>query len=167
MRLHEIAKQPYSHVQIKKWLDKHKIKNYTIRPDGVVDVNGTVDLANFERATIPIQFGRVEGDFSCVNAELASLNGMPSHIGKSFRCFNVQIKSFSGVDKIIKYVGGAFLCDETTHLLGLLLIKGIKKFNIGGDSYLDNIFDKYVGTGDILSAQDELIDAGFIDQARL
>jgi hypothetical protein len=45
------------------------------------------------------------------------------------------------------------------------LIPGITKFFIY--SPIDSIFNKYVGTGDILSAQDELIDAGFIDQARL
>jgi hypothetical protein len=51
--------------------------------------------------------------------------------------------------------------------LGLLLIDGICKFDIDTRGPIDAIFNKYVGTGDILSAQDELIDAGFIEQARL
>jgi hypothetical protein len=37
----------------------------------------------------------------------------------------------------------------------------------GRSELLTHIFNKYVGTGDILSAQDEMIDAGLIDQARL
>jgi hypothetical protein len=46
------------------------------------------------------------------------------------------------------------------------LIDGITSFNID-DGSIDAIFNKYRGTGDIISAQDELIDAGFIEQARL
>jgi hypothetical protein len=57
-------------------------------------------------------------------------------------------------------------CDEkVTHILGLLLIEGITHITISGP--IDRIMNKYLGTGDILSAQDELIDAGLTDQARL
>jgi hypothetical protein len=49
----------------------------------------------------------------------------------------------------------------------VLLIDGITGFNIDSDGPIDKILNKYKGTGDILSAQDELIDAGFIEQARL
>jgi hypothetical protein len=46
------------------------------------------------------------------------------------------------------------------------LIKGITHIDID-EGPIDAIMNKYVGTGDILSAQDELIDAGLFDQARL
>jgi hypothetical protein len=89
--------------------------------------------------------------------------------------------SLSGVDKIIKHVEDQFICGpvplsdkriaqkNVTHLLGLLLVNGITRFRVDYNfpGPIDEILNKYVGTGDILSAQDELIDAGFIDQARL
>ena len=106
---------------------------------------------------------------------------MPHTIEGYFNCSSNGILSMSGVDKIIKYIDGQFICGpipdrdtsvvltNTTHLLGVLLIKGVTRVRIDYEfpSRLDDILNKYVGTGDILSAQDELIDAGYIDQARL
>jgi hypothetical protein len=110
----------------------------------------------------------VTGKFSCGSSPLISLKGVPYYIGGNFSCTGTNITSLAGVDKIIKHVGGIFFCPEhAIHLLGLLLIQGITEFNIDAGGPIDNIMDKYVGTGDILSAQDELIDAGLTDQARL
>jgi hypothetical protein len=186
------------HKEIKYWLDKYAIQNYTIRPDSVVDVNGDVNLYNIHSIMdIPIQFGDIGGLFSVQCTSITSLKGVPSVVNEMFSCSgtnittlehapaivrghfycnDTHIKSMSGVDKMIKQIEGEFECrpraDDLwgtltpTHLLGLLLIDGIRMF------YFDNkevskIMSKYCGTGDILSAQDELIDAGFIDQARL
>ena len=108
------------------------------------------------------------GGFSCHSTMVSSLQGAPQYVNGSFSCYGTNIISLTGVDKIIKQINGRFLCSaDVTHLLGLLLIKGITSFNIDAHGPIDKIFNKYVGTGDILSAQDELIDAGFIDQARL
>jgi hypothetical protein len=214
MKLHEIAPHLEPHPDIRQWLDQYEIKNYTIRPDGIVDVKGDVDLPNFRETTIPIQFGTVTGafdsqasgitslkgvpqlvgqmftcsdtkiislmgapqhvggEFYCHDTKITSLAGCPKHVGGLFDCRSTQIRSFSGVDKIIKYIGGDFYYSGKqaylpTHLLGLLLIKGITRFHIDTGGPIDKIMNRYVGTGDILSAQDELIDAGFTDQARL
>jgi hypothetical protein len=189
MKLHEVAKQLDPHAKIKKWLDEQDIKNYTIRPNGVVDVDGDVDLRSSRLTSFPVQFGNVSGYFYCSHSKLTSLNGVPQYIGGDFYCnnteitslagcpqtvggrfdcFNTKITSLTGVDKIIKHIGGKFVCNQhVTHLLGLLLIKGIVGFDIDSGGPIDKIMNKYIGTGDILSAQDELIDAGFTDQARL
>ena len=181
-----------THNEIKQWLDKTHIQNYTIRPDGVVDVAGDVVLFNpgEELSIIPIQFGTVTGEFNCNETKLTSLKGVPHQVDGNFRCsftevksleyapesvngyfscYNSQIKSLSGIDKIVKHIGGDFICDDdVTHILGLLLIEGITSFNIDNErGKINGILNKYVGTGDILSAQDELIDAVLIDQARL
>ena len=193
MKLYEILNQSDPRKEIEEWLDMYHVKNYTIRPDGVVDVEGDVILAR-ERmeatTTLPVQFGKVSGDFDCSDSHLTSLKGCPHHVGQGFKCygtkitslqhapqyvggrfvcFETKIKSFSGVDKIIKYVGGDFIGPTNggvTHILGLLLISGVRGIQLDSGP-VDGIMNKYVGTGDILSAQDELIDAGFIDQARL
>jgi hypothetical protein len=191
MKLHEIAPAFPQFFKTKEWLDKHGIKNYTIRPNGVVDVDGDVNLNKFKGKILPVQFGRVEGIFDCSDTNLtsfkgaprivgkvlnyntsnvASLEGIPPWVGGNFGCFLRNVKSLSGIDKMVKHVGGGFYTyGTTTHILGLLLIDGITEFGfeVGGRVELHKIMNKYVGTGDILSAQDELIDAGFTDQARL
>jgi hypothetical protein len=168
MKLHEVAKQLDPHAEIRQWLDDYRILNYTIRPDGVVDVDDRVDLRHFNETILPIQFGTVTGRFDCSHSTLASIKGMPQFIGLGTNLTFSDIKSFSGIDKIIKQINGAVNCDpDVTHILGLLLIKGITSFHIDTGGPIDKIMNRYVGTGDILSAQDELIDAGFIDQARL
>jgi hypothetical protein len=199
-----------NHFKIKQWLDEQDIKNYTIRPDGVVDVDGSVGLGNFTGTTLPIQFGEVTQQFFANQKTLTSLKGMPHKVGLSFccyspkltslegapqfvgaafdcsdtsitslkgappivngglYCYNTKIKSLSGTDKIIKHIGEEIVFgNHVTHILGLLLIEGIQGFDVHGDNVITKIMNRYVGTRDILSAQDELIDAGFIDQARL
>jgi hypothetical protein len=179
-----------THEEIKNWLDKYNVENYTIRPDGIVDVDNDVNLRNFKGTTLPVQFGEVSGHFDMFGTNITSLVGFPVFIGRDFICsgcknltsikyaprfigggfyiHDTSIKSLTGVDKVIKHISGMCWCDEkVTHILGLLLIKGITDFNIDNGGPIDKIMKKYAGTGDILSAQDELIDAGFIDQARL
>jgi hypothetical protein len=179
-----------THEEIKKWLDGYGIRNYTIRPGGVIDVDGHVDLLKLREKMLPVQFGTVSGNFFCSNADITSLKGVPQriygyfscygtnitsleyapqHVGGDFHCNQARyLRSLSGTDKIIKHVGGRFCCDDrATHLLSLLLIEGIKKIDVDNNDIVGAIMSKYCGTGDILSAQDELIDAGFIDQARL
>jgi hypothetical protein len=166
VKLHEIAKRQDPHAKIKKWLDQQEIKNYTIRPDGIVDVEGNVNLRGRNLTTLPVQFGKVTGYFNCKHTTLTSWYGVPQYIGNDFMIWDTHIISLSGVDKIIKHIDGRFVCNEaSTHILGLLLIKGITNIDINPS--VDKIMNKYIGTGDILSAQDELIDAGFTDQARL
>jgi hypothetical protein len=228
MRLHEIAKQPAQPINIKQFLDSHRIKNYTIRPDSTVDVTSNVDLTRFKGTSLPVQFGKVSGYFDCSNTQIISLEGAPQSVGSDFYCHNTKITSLEGAPQSVggnfschntpitslegapqsvggnfychntkitslegapqsvggnfsccstkitslegapQSVGGNFYCDNTLlrGLLRLLDIQGLKRigFDLGP---IDAILDKYVGTGDILSAQDELIDAGFKQHARL
>jgi hypothetical protein len=166
VKLYEVAKQSSPRAKLRQWLELRHIRNYTIRPGGIVDVDGDVNLSHLEDTIFPCQFGEVNGHFICNNTPLTSLKGLPQFIDGEFQCWRTEIVSLSGVDKIMKEINGRFVCNnEVTHTLGLLLIKGITNIDINPG--VDAILNKYLGTGDILSAQDELIDAGFIDQARL
>jgi hypothetical protein len=195
MKLCEVAKQLPQHTETEKWLRSHAIAKWHINEDGIVDVAGNVQLNDFQGLVLPIQFGIVSGYFDIYNIPLTSLKGCPLHVGGYFDCGNTEItslqyapsvingnllcsntkiKSFSGTDKIVKQIDGYIECYNDiegyrpTHILGLLLIKGVRRFFIDGtNGPISTIMNKYVGTGDILSAQDELIDAGFTDQARL
>ena len=169
---------------ISKWLNAHRVGSYTVRPTlwggtpdsqfapvaWVVDVVGHVELEEYSGKYLPVQFGKVTGIFNAVNSRLTTLNGMPRSIGSWFSCRGCALKSLSGIDKRVDYINGeVFLDVDMTHILGLLLIDGIKSFTMpdSPESRCLEIMNKHLVTHDIIACQDELIDAGFINQARL
>ena len=144
------------------------IKNYSIQPNGIVDVNGDVNLYNKKLTSIPVQFGSVGEDFDCSYNNLTSLAGAPSSVGGYFNCYINHLTSFHNIHKIIKSIGEEFLCDDhkiKSHILGLLLIKNLKQ--IYGIKDVENIINKYLPLGDIHLCQEELIQAGFPEYAKL
>ena len=155
-----------THADIKEWLDRNNVTNYVIRPDGIVDVYSSVLLCDCEDTELPIQFGKVSGRFNCSRSYLTSLKGIPYFVELGFDCSGTELESLHGIDKRVKHIGGPFQCDaHVTHLLGLLLVDGIESFHIP-NMPVHYILQKYRGTGDVLAAQDELIDGGYIEQAR-
>jgi hypothetical protein len=185
-----------NHKNVEAWLVRMGVQNFTIDPHtNVVDVNGDVNCRSGATgggvgplSIIPIQFGIVTGGFDCsgqaltslagcphtvgysfscsANRALTSLHGAPSTIGGNLYCHATKIISLHGIEKIVKKAGGKLSCNaEVTHILGLLLVDGFTEFDIKPE--VNRIMNKYIGTGDIIAAQDELIDAGFIEQARL
>ena len=79
---------------------KYKIKNYTINPDGSIDVNGDVWLYNMRLYKIPIKFNKVSGYFSCHNNFLKTLENSPIEVG-SFYCSNNNLTTLEGGPKIV------------------------------------------------------------------
>lgn len=79
--------------RIDEYLDILKIDNYSIRPDGIIDVNGSVIYSQREDV-IPdwIQFGHVSGSFSCSWADFENLKGCPLSLGEEFRCFSLKLQ---------------------------------------------------------------------------
>jgi hypothetical protein len=163
------------HKHIEIWIREHTSKEFTIHPDGAVDVRGNVSL-RWDGATLPVQFGRIEGSFNVNDSTLTSIVGFPHYVQTVMYCSRTNIRSLHGIEEAVKYVGDTFFCTGKlpTHMLGLLLIEGITNVRIDdvnekGESneVLQRILNKHIGgNGDILVCQDELIDAGFIDQAR-
>ena len=143
---------------------KFGIKNYTINPDGSVDVNGDVNLSYRELTKLPLKFGRVGGYFSCSDNQLTSLEGAPrevggdfycsynqltslegapSHVGGHFYCYYNQLTSLEGAPK---YVGGDFFC----HRNQLVDFRGFPEFFENGISLSDNPIEEiYNLFGDI------------------
>ena len=54
-----------------------------------------------------INFGKITGDFICINLGLKSLKGAPTEVGWSFYCDRNQLTSLEGAPKI---VGKNFNC---------------------------------------------------------
>jgi hypothetical protein len=88
---------------------EYGIKNYTINPDGGVDVNGDVDLSNKRLKSLPLKFGRVSGSFDCIYNQLTTLEGAPTEVGVDFYCSYNQLTTLEGAPK---EVGGYFSCNN-------------------------------------------------------
>ncbi|MFW6130870.1 MAG: hypothetical protein ACOC56_06750, partial [Atribacterota bacterium] len=82
--------------EIKKWLDKHQITNYTINDDLTVDVDENVDLSHRNLTEMPIQFNKVNGTFYCTYNQLTSLVGAPKKVFGYFYCSNNKLTSLEG-----------------------------------------------------------------------
>src|SRR5574343_65252 len=117
----------FSDFNIHKICKEYSIENYTIN-NGLVDVDGSVDLSSWKLDKLPLNFGRVSRHFNCCNNltslegapkkldghfycqynELASLEGGPKEVGGNFNCNNNQLTTLQGAPK---EVGGSFDCN--------------------------------------------------------
>lgn len=167
------------HTEIKKWLAFHNINLLacTISNDGVVDVASSAWIRIHTMDTLSVQFGLICGNFRIIDgASVKSFHGFPWCVRGDMSLAGSRVYNLSGLHKVVHQVDGSFHANvESTHILGLLLIKGITHFQFSTNTQvamtqripLDAIMNKYRGTDDLISAQDEMIDAGYIEQAKL
>ena len=104
---------------------KYGIEGYSIRNNGLVDVDGSVDLrgegfwdmfGNHEKygkrhkyilEEIPIKFGDVEGDFDCRYNNIKNLNGAPKFVGGNLYISDNKLSSFKGCPtEVSRFLGG-------------------------------------------------------------
>ena len=143
---------------------------------------------------LPVKFNDVHGDFLAFNAGLVSLVGSPNFI-KGDYCIHsnpisslngftpvitgyttfleTQIHSLHNIHKHIKLVRDIYLPEKQTHVLGLFLIKGLRNVVIPSTvepemSYVwHNIIQKNLREGDIHKCQEELIEVGYPEMAKI
>jgi hypothetical protein len=110
--------------------------NYTINPDGSIDVDNNVSLSGRVRmesiigdklTKLPIKFNKVTGSFYCSNNQLTSLEDSPKEVGGDFYCQDNQLTSLEGSPKS---VDGDFICRDNQ----LTSLQGAPK-KVGGDFY--------------------------------
>ena len=87
---------------------QYGIENYTINPDGSIDVVGDVDLYDKNLTELPLRFNKVNGSFDCSDNKLTSLKGCPRWIGGSFSC---QYNQLTSLEFSPDYVGSYFGCE--------------------------------------------------------
>jgi hypothetical protein len=108
---------------------EYGIKNYTI-DNGLVNVDGDVDLSSKKLTKIPVKFGTVNGDieggFECGDNQLTSLEGSPHIVYGNFYCGYNQLTSLEGSPK---EVHGDFSCSVNNQLISL---KGAPELIEGG-----------------------------------
>ena len=97
----------------KRWLKKYGIKNYTINIKGEIDVDGDVNLTYRGIKKLPsyIQFGKVNGYFTCSLNKLISLKGVAKKVGGIFNCSYNKLTSLEGAPKTVI---GSFACEGNT-----------------------------------------------------
>ena len=86
---------------------KYNIENYTINPDGFIDVDDGVDLSGKDLIKIPLKFNKVNGWFDCSYNQLTSLEGCPSYVGISFNC---SYNCLTTLENSPNEVGKSFCC---------------------------------------------------------
>jgi hypothetical protein len=85
---------------------RYRIKNYTINPDGSIDVNGSVNLSGRVLTELPLRFNKVTGSFNCGYNKLTTLKGSPKWVGS----FNCSVNKLTSLEFSPDYVGGHFWC---------------------------------------------------------
>ena len=90
--------------EIRDICEKYNITNYTINPDGSIDVDDNVSLIYRDLTKIPIKFNRVRGYFSCSNNKLNTLEGSPNYVGDSFYCSGNKLTSLEGCPKVSSFI---------------------------------------------------------------
>ena len=111
----------------------------------------------------------VGGFYSTKSCDLTSLEGAPKKVGGYFNCSgNKRLTSLAGIHKHIKEIRGEFRCDSDLSgpVLGLLKIKKLRGVRLK-DNKLAAILNKYLPEGDLIDCQQELIDAGYEEMAKL
>ena len=104
----------FENKNIEEICKEFKIKNWTLNPDGTVDVEGDVNICDKNLYKIPLKFGIVKGNFSCRNNKLTSLEGCPNRIIGNFNCgVNKQLKNLEGCPS---YIDGDFFCVDNDNI---------------------------------------------------
>ena len=116
-------------ILIEEWLKRYNIKNYTIKDNFEIDVDGYVNLYMRNITELPsyIQFGIVKGYFLCEECGLISLRGCPKKVEEYFNCSNNKLTSLEGGPV---EVGEYFDCSNNK----LTTLKG-GPVKVGGDLY--------------------------------
>ena len=87
---------------------EYGITNYTVNPDGTVDVKGSVNLSHKNLNRLPLRFGKVSGYFYCSENLLTTLEGCPTSVGGGFDCSWNQLTTLEGCP----IVSGYFVCSH-------------------------------------------------------
>ena len=87
---------------------KYDLDRYTINQDGSVDVNGDVDLSNYNLKKIPLMFNKVSGHFTMFDNKISSLKGSPKEIiGGDF---TTTYNNLTTLEYGPKIVSGVYRC---------------------------------------------------------
>ena len=79
--------------------EEYNIKNYSINPDGSIDVEGDVVILIFINELpneLPIKFNKVNGNFYCSYNNLSTLKNFPNEVSGETFLYGNPLKSLDG-----------------------------------------------------------------------
>lgn len=97
--------------EVAKIIEEFNIEmgDFIIRPDGLLDVNGDVNISSTDLEKLPLKFGVVCGNFWCSSNKLTTLENAPYMVSGDFNCYG---NNLSTLEQAPLYVGGFFSCHE-------------------------------------------------------
>jgi hypothetical protein len=100
-------KEPNVDEKTRRFILDHNLvwNRITCRYDSKYDVN----ISRLGLESFPIKFGKIGGDFICMNNKLTSLKGAPIEVYGDFICDKNKLKTLEYAPKI---VGSSFMCLE-------------------------------------------------------
>lgn len=157
-------------------------KNLTRIPVKFKEIKGSFYLDGNPLTTLLNCPEIVTGNFSCIKTQITSLEHAPKKVGLYDENFvvtyNDNLTSLTKIHKYVKSVKHTFIFDiGTTHVLGLLKIQGLQHIVVreedgsawGSTRYVSNlerILNEHLAKRDELLCQNDLIAAGYIEEAR-
>lgn len=128
--------------KIKKKCIQYKIENYSINPDGSIDVAGDVDLQQMNLDQLPLKFNIGSGNFYCKNNKLTTLTGSPISVGGDFNC---------SINHLVSLADGPLKVKGNYNCLSNILLNLVGYAEaIGGSLYVgDEVNSTYSGNIDI------------------
>jgi len=125
--------------EIKDLCSEYEIKNYQIRDDGSIDVDGDVDLTDRlgDLKQLPLNFNEVRGCFKCGANNLTTLEGCPEKVSRYFSCGYNKLTSLEHSPKIVE---GIFICIRNKYITSL---EGLENTYITGElnvRYCENLY---------------------------
>jgi hypothetical protein len=181
-----------ANAEIKKHLNslfRFDFNRVHILEDGTVNINGDVHCkAGIKIPKLPIKFGKVKS-FECMNVGLTSLENCPNFVLEDFKARRNQITSMQGCpdvngdldlsDNPITNMDGICMTAKSISItynenLPVLRLLFFDKVYMTGNIPIARIIDKHRKTMEklskkavILNCQKELIENGFINNAKL
>ena len=102
-----------SHAELLEWVtpicNKYGIEKWSLNKEGLVDVDGSVNLSGQNLTRLPLRFGKVTDGFWCHNNYLTTLEGAPKKVDSFFDCCNNQLTTLGGAPRLVGY---SFYCDN-------------------------------------------------------
>jgi hypothetical protein len=110
----------------------------------------------------------INGSFNCSQNMITSLQFGPSKVRGKYKCVKNKLTNLHDIFKLIvsctslSFVGNPI----KSHILGLLKIENLEEVFLDNEE-VEEIINKYLPLGDIFDCQEELIEAGFEEYAKL
>lgn len=141
-----------------EWLNESIYGTWQYK-NGVVNVEGSLYAVSINLTSIPVQFGKVTGDFAVNNNSLTSLKGCPHTVGKGFYCWNNKLTS---LEYVPTKIGEKINCNGNQFILNDKLFEDLKR--IGGEEKI-HFYDEFIQSlYDQISIQFGVTDKDIIDK---